>query len=242
MNSKAIRKQLLAAVAMVLVAAVALGSSTYAWFANSNNVSATGMSVTAKSDSSYLLILAGQKTTTEIQTAKKTTDAAITANAALYPAAHKDITNIVSADLNTNWYYKYAAAPDASAAKADAAELQITAERLPQYVMINEFSICTAVGSNQMADLKIADLDVTTSGDSAVKVIVASETAMVELGVGENQTSETVLATSVTDAAVVKIRVYIYWDGNDDEVYTNNFGNLKATNVNVEFTASPVVA
>lgn len=40
MNSKAIRKQLLAAVAMVLVAAVALGSSTYAWFASNNKVTA----------------------------------------------------------------------------------------------------------------------------------------------------------------------------------------------------------
>ena len=41
MNSKAIRKQLLAAVAMVLVAAVALGSSTYAWFVSNNSVTAT---------------------------------------------------------------------------------------------------------------------------------------------------------------------------------------------------------
>ena len=43
MNSKAIKKQLLAAVAMVLVAAVALGSSTYAWFVASNDVKAEGM-------------------------------------------------------------------------------------------------------------------------------------------------------------------------------------------------------
>lgn len=50
MNSKAIRKQLLAAVAMVLVAAVALGSSTYAWFANSNSVEATGMAVNAATE------------------------------------------------------------------------------------------------------------------------------------------------------------------------------------------------
>lgn len=47
MNSKAIRKQLLAAVAMVLVAAVALGSSTYAWFVNNAQVTATNVNVTA---------------------------------------------------------------------------------------------------------------------------------------------------------------------------------------------------
>lgn len=55
MNSKAIRKQLLAAVAMVLVAAVALGSSTYAWFANNNTVTAKGMTVNATADASLLI-------------------------------------------------------------------------------------------------------------------------------------------------------------------------------------------
>ena len=48
MNSKAIKKQLLAAVAMVLVAAVALGSSTYAWFVASGTVTAEGMKVQAR--------------------------------------------------------------------------------------------------------------------------------------------------------------------------------------------------
>lgn len=55
MNSKAIRKQLLAAVAMVLVAAVALGSSTYAWFAANRTVSATGMQATATTSSSLVI-------------------------------------------------------------------------------------------------------------------------------------------------------------------------------------------
>ena len=50
MNSKAIKKQLLAAVAMVLVAAVALGSSTYAWFVASGTVEAYGMKVQAQSE------------------------------------------------------------------------------------------------------------------------------------------------------------------------------------------------
>ena len=38
---KALKKQLGAAVAMVCVAAVALGSSTYAWFVTNNKVDAT---------------------------------------------------------------------------------------------------------------------------------------------------------------------------------------------------------
>ena len=44
---KALKKQLGAAVAMVCVAAVALGSSTYAWFVSNNSVKAEKMNVTA---------------------------------------------------------------------------------------------------------------------------------------------------------------------------------------------------
>ena len=45
---KSLQKQLLAAIAMVLVAAVALGSSTYAWFAVNSRVTATGMNFTTQ--------------------------------------------------------------------------------------------------------------------------------------------------------------------------------------------------
>lgn len=242
MTVKALRKQLMAAIAMVVVAAVALSSSTYAWFANSNTVNATGMSVTAKSDSSYLLIKAGSATVDQIQTAKKTTDVATNPSGALLPTAHKTFSNIAGADSYNNWYYKYASSPDASAAAEDATEQTITEEELNKYVLINEFNICTATGSNAMQNLKIKDLDVTTSGDSAVKVIIASESSMVELGVGENQSDDTILATNVDDNSVVKIKIYIYWDGDDADVYTNGIADLKSTSVNVEFTATPIVS
>ena len=44
---KSLQKQLIAAVAMVLVAMIALGSSTYAWFAQNTTVTADTLSVTA---------------------------------------------------------------------------------------------------------------------------------------------------------------------------------------------------
>jgi hypothetical protein len=45
MTVKSLRKQLAAAIAMTLVATVALGSSTYAWFAMNKQVSASGMNM-----------------------------------------------------------------------------------------------------------------------------------------------------------------------------------------------------
>lgn len=63
MNSKAIKRQLLAAIAMVLVAAIALGSSTYAWFASNNKVEAEGMKITATTEGANLEISLSNKFT-----------------------------------------------------------------------------------------------------------------------------------------------------------------------------------
>ncbi len=52
---KTLKKQLGAAIAMVLVAAVALGSSTYAWFVNNTKVTADNVTVTAKAANTLLI-------------------------------------------------------------------------------------------------------------------------------------------------------------------------------------------
>ena len=49
-------KKLIPALCMLLVSAVILGSSTYAWFSMNNKVTATGMSVTAVANTQYLII------------------------------------------------------------------------------------------------------------------------------------------------------------------------------------------
>lgn len=53
---KALKKQMAAAVAMVCVAAVALGSSTYAWFVSNNQVTATTSTISAQSNAPFLKI------------------------------------------------------------------------------------------------------------------------------------------------------------------------------------------
>lgn len=102
MNSKAIRKQLLAAVAMVLVAAVALGSSTYAWFVASGTVTATGMKVTAQSEGGLAISYGG--------TAWATTASADMSSAKqLFPASTRDLAT---------WVHATATAPNSYAAAA----------------------------------------------------------------------------------------------------------------------------
>lgn len=63
METKALKKQLGAAIAMVLVAAIALGAATFAWFVNNNAVTATGVDVSTSSSVPNLYITDAGKTT-----------------------------------------------------------------------------------------------------------------------------------------------------------------------------------
>jgi hypothetical protein len=55
MSTKALKKELLVAVVMLLVAAVALSGSTYAWFAMNNQVTVTGMEVRTTTGDNLLI-------------------------------------------------------------------------------------------------------------------------------------------------------------------------------------------
>lgn len=68
METKALKKQLGAAIAMVLVAAIALGAATFAWFVNNNAVTATGVDVSTSSAVPNLYITSAGKTTDTMST------------------------------------------------------------------------------------------------------------------------------------------------------------------------------
>ena len=105
---------ILAAIAMVLVAGIALGSSTYAWFASNTQVTANGMQVTAQSTQAFLLISNTNKTADTIQTENKTSvELTVTADEAkLMPAAHETITKAAEAAVDQNkWYTGFSADP-----------------------------------------------------------------------------------------------------------------------------------
>ena len=83
MNSKAIKRQLLAAIAMVIVAAIALSSSTYAWFVTNNKVDATTTTISAQSNAAFMTIANG---TTGANAVDSTTVTTTVTTKALYPA------------------------------------------------------------------------------------------------------------------------------------------------------------
>ena len=88
---KTLKKQLGAAIAMVCVAAVALGSSTYAWFVSNNSVTATTTKISAQSNSAYLVIensgtKDSPKTATSTSSTSSTTATETFTDVKLYPA------------------------------------------------------------------------------------------------------------------------------------------------------------
>lgn len=105
-----LKKQLVAAVAMVVVAAVALGSSTYAWFAANNRVTATGMEVTAATEGG--IEIAYGKSTDASGDWGTTASAKMTSATVLLPTS----TDTTATD---HWYHASAKVGSASAAKVD---------------------------------------------------------------------------------------------------------------------------
>ena len=75
---------------MVCVAAVALGSSTYAWFVSNIKVDATTTNISAQSNSAYLVIEAGSATTTNSRTSATGKEKTTGNDTALYPAQWKN--------------------------------------------------------------------------------------------------------------------------------------------------------
>lgn len=83
METKALKKQLGAAIAMVIVAAIALGAATFAWFVNNNAVTAEGVDVSTTSSVPNLYITDAGKTADNMT-------AAGTNLKKLYPASTND--------------------------------------------------------------------------------------------------------------------------------------------------------
>lgn len=273
MNSKAIKRQLLAAIAMVLVAAVALGSSTYAWFVTNNTVKATTATISAQSNAPFLMIDKTEITKDSLTSITFNDPAPATTK--LYPAQVVIAENAVTSsswDENSPVFQSaYASAankpdmltgtrfdvgtPD-TAAKADT-------ESGGGYALKETFKIGTAdtkAGSFKNLKVSKVELNNTTSSDlaAALSVLVvgpdgwavykqSDEGTVLDkyhdntVAGGYHASTVGVLADTITAGGSVDISVYIFYDGSEEKVYTENLTNLaKAIGATVSFTATPV--
>lgn len=191
MSIKKLRNQLFAAIAMVLVASIALGSSTYAWFVSNNTVKATTTNISAQSNSAYLVIQnAAPRTVGDQDNVTGTnTDSTTSATASetfddvkLYPATVK------KEDSSAVWYTAYASTKD-NAAINNVGLTKIgtngTAEeaKTADYNLKNTFYVGTGTYDGQFTNLKVTGLEVNNTENSdlntAIRVLVTDGTAWV---------------------------------------------------------------
>lgn len=257
MDTKALKKQMGAAIAMVLVAAVALGSATFAWFVSNNTVKATTSNIAAQSNSAYLVIAEG--TTTKDSTSSVTSTVK---RADLYPA--KIVKNVTNAE----WKSAYASSADKSDVKGGT-EFTIddgTAAKAVKagYAVENTFHVGTGSYDGEFTNLHITGVAVTNAateqnknlGNALRVLVVCGEKWEVWSGAGIKLSSSVdnpdpksegsdLLATGdvIKSGKDAEVKVYLYYDGDDANVYSNNLEKIKTTagdnGVTITFEATP---
>ena len=137
MSIKKLRNQLFAAIAMVLVASIALGSSTYAWFVSNNTVTAKTASISAQSNAPFLMI-----DKAEVTSGSGTSIEFTEVNTALYPA------QVVANGTNPKFQSAYAEAKNAADELADSRYDVGTAEEAPLRLRFPSKDQAQAAGGN----------------------------------------------------------------------------------------------
>lgn len=266
MNSKAIKRQLLAAIAMVLVAAVALGSSTYAWFVSNNTVKATTTSIHAQSNAAFMVI------DKDVTDADSGTEDSYTspAKTALYPAKVDENSKKVSTGTAGEKGYvmqsAFAEYGDASTMKSgtlfdiqgtDNTYTIGTADAAAQagYALKQTFYIGEKTGTTELVNLRVSEVVMTGTVDNndlsdAMRVLViCGDNWIVYNGTGTMQKTNITVSDGKyilrTDAFKgvgttnqVKVDMYVYYDGDVTTIRTNNLTNLQTElGVTVSFTA-----
>lgn len=264
MDTKALKKQMGAAIAMVLVAAVALGSATFAWFVSNNKVEAKTASVSAQSNAPFLKI--GLPSDKELTKTEVTQTAGEGDKVELYPSQW----NHVVAPETYQFESAYASAATAWN-MLDGSRFAVgdvdNAHR-PDYALKQSFKIGTTdekAGSFQ--NLKVASVTVNASEGSdglksAICVLVkcgnqwgvyretTDGTELTAYGDGtpivNNLTGKDgtnvgdALAAEIGAKKTVDVDVYVFYDGSASTVFSDNLASLKNCVVTVAFTATPV--
>lgn len=256
---KALKKQLVAAIAMVLVAAVALGSSTYAWFVSNNSVKGTTTTISAQSNAPFLKI-DSVKVTAASGTEKTLTET--DGDTRLYPS------QVVGGGA-TDPKFESAYAKDKS--KADEltnsrfevgnAEAAVTGK----YAIKQTFYIGTSDDkAGSFKNLAVSSVKINAAAGSklenAMRVLVVGENGWVVWKKGDDAADGWVkkynnagtqkdiagfaadgyIDTAIAAATSGTVDVYVYYDGADTDVFTDQLADLTSCGVTITFTATPV--
>ena len=248
MSIKKLRNQLFAAIAMVLVASIALGSSTYAWFVNNTKVTAEATDFTA-STAYTLMISAGENATTE-NTRTHATGWVTTHPMETTSIAFKPVSTIGSTSGEAmSFVYDTAWATDATDSKhyantfqdADSEEGQTAKANANTGYLKETFQIKASQACNLYldSDTVIKVVDKTTESDGSGNVKSVARVALTVTGTSGNKTfvykldgdtgtgtEETKLNTSINSSSNANgVQYAIKNDGASAQITADNIGN-----------------
>ena len=217
-------RKLIPAFVMLLVSAVLMSTASFAWFAMNTNVTATGMQVSANSDSIFLEI----KGTEDGTTWKTVGTNAL--NASLFPAAHEDdLTTVADITDYNNWYYKYSASATDYTSSASPTPLTTFTNYVAHTtyeIRLNPNMVKTAydlyVSSITIPENKGISVIIYCEGSTKYKEFKATQSTA--WASDDDNIADTLTMADANDSFT--INVYIYIDGTDSNVYTNNAANL----------------
>ena len=242
-------KKLIPALCMLLVSAVLVGTSTYAWFSMQDQVQVNGLQVTAQTDQPYLIIGTGENDTAPKLQAlpKKEPVEGKTVNldvsdtdAKVKPVAHETLANAAAAETAGNWYWYNA---EKTSAPGQGANAKNTLTDVAGYVITRTVYMTIVKDTPQLSDIEATVAITAKDGKTidAAKVLLAVYNDTADKGTEEfdkAKTASTSLKTGVvTDATVVKVVIYIYIDGADASIYTDNAANLGTAKIDITFKA-----
>lgn len=252
MDTKALKKQMGAAIAMVLVAAVALGSATFAWFVTNNKVDATTSTISAQSNAAFMTITNGPTGANAVDTTSAVTK--ITNRTKLYPATFGEQEGAQGGKFSTG----YGTALGVATLEGD-----LTVVGTPdqadekQFAKKEQFNI-SSKGQN-LSDLKVASVEGSTDAadgqllKTSFRVLItnANNSAWVVYGLGNDGKYEIKLSSAGNKAAPVLgtvtagqdtlVNVYVFYEGSDTNIHTKNLQeNLldESQSVKINFTAT----
>ena len=164
-----------------------------------------------------------------VSTGKKVGEDAIT-------VAGVQVTNAATVATVTNWYTANAASPEAATIKNGSARQLTTFDG---YVVHKTVYLTVAAGSNPANNLSVtATMTQKTGGtdiDAVKMVIVTNDGGFAVITTSNTSADISGTNTDITDTTVRVVDIWLYYDGNATEVYTNNMANLTGVDIVLDF-------
>ena len=247
-------KAIVPALAMLLVSAVLLGTSTFAWFSMNDKVSVSGMQITAKSDQHYLIVgttndldaLQNKTTGNQTDVVLKKAGSEDPLSATVKPVQPKadTINNATTAATPGSWEWYVGTTKADGTAKPTAN----TVTDLTEYTLHTTVYITVAKDTPEAQNLILESATFAKVGDGKTLdgfggVVVATADAAERVDSdnalkARGAEGKPILAATVNDQTVIAVEIYVYVYGAHANITTENAFDLATLSLELKFSVA----